>query len=98
MQSPHADAALLRRCMWDADREGLEQSRNYYKKQFQKMVAAHKAAQEEAKRLAGTAEGQAMALQVLTSEKQLLSQQVHQLADDKASLSRELADMRDQMS
>ena len=31
------------------------------------MLAAHKAAQEEAKRLAGTAEGQAMALQVLTS-------------------------------
>jgi len=85
------------RCMWHEDRQGLEESRNHYKKQFQKMVAAHKAAQEEAKRLAGTAEGQAMALQVLTSEKQLLTQQVHQLTEDKASLTRELADIRDGM-
>lgn len=76
----------------------MEQDRNLYKKKFERMVEAHRKAQEEAKKWAGTAEGQAKAIEILTQEKEQLIIKVEGLEDDKRRMAKQLADLRDELA
>lgn len=93
-------AGMLRetRAAGEESHLAMEQDRNIYKKKFERMVEAHRKAQEEAKKWAGTAEGQAKAIEILAAEKEQLIIQVEGLENDKQRLMKQLAEARDEIA
>ena len=66
---------------WEEQRTALEADRDEFKRLYEKFLAAHERAMAELEDTQGTAEDQAKRLQVLSVEKNRLSDKVEELED-----------------
>lgn len=84
--------------LWRHERAVLVKERDDFKKKWQRMVQAHQQALEDLKRTEGTAEGQRAQILVLSQEKSLLTDKVEELEDHKKRMTKQLADLRDELA
>ena len=83
---------------WEEQRSALEADRDEYKRLYEKFLAAHERAMAELEDTQGTAEDQAKRLQVLSVEKNRLTDKVEELEDDKKRMSKQLSELRDEVA
>lgn len=83
---------------WEEQRSALEADRDEYKRLYEKFLAAHERAMAELEDTQGTAEDQAKRLQVLSVEKNRLSDKVDELEDDKKRMAKQLSELRDEVA
>lgn len=83
---------------WEEQRSALEADRDEYKRLYEKFLAAHERAMAELEDTQGTAEDQAKRLQVLSVEKNRLTDKVQELEDDKKLMSKQLSELRDEVA
>merc|ERR1711957_1040502 len=83
---------------WGEEKDALTADRDKFKASYYRMVKAHEQAKADLERTRGTAEGQANLIMVLTQEKAMLEQKVEELEDDKRRMTRQLADLRDELA
>lgn len=79
---------------WTMDMESLTRDRDRFKKLYEKMVKAHEQAMEDLKNSADTAEGRAKMIQVLSVEKQRLTDEVEDLTAQRKKLMQQLSESR----
>lgn len=83
---------------WTEDKLNLIKERDDFRKKWQKMVKAHEQALEDLKRTEGTAEGQRILIQTLSTEKAELQAQCEELEEEKRVMAKQLAELRDELA
>lgn len=79
---------------WKMDMESITRERDRFRTLYEKMVKAHEQAMEDLKNSSDTAEGRAKMIQVLSVEKQRLTDQVEDLEAQKKKLMQQLSESR----
>lgn len=83
---------------WDEEKEALTDDRDNFKKLYNRMVKAHEQAMEDLKNSQGSAEDMAKMIQVLSTEKHRLTEQVEELEAQKKKMAKQLAELRDEVA